>query len=143
MSRSSTSRLTQRLGAEVNFGTSSATQSLADAQLNSSLEESMASWTSEEEARRMVDYRDILSLTKVLSHGPKSKADIDIIIGRCAGAGHLRDDILHYSKELEAVPHDDDEHRAYLMDMGIKAVHSQALLFPSHIPVLPLLHISN
>ncbi|CAK9142264.1 unnamed protein product [Ilex paraguariensis] len=34
---------------------------------------------------------------------------------------HLRDDILYYCKELEKFP-DDDEHRAYLMDMGIRAL---------------------
>lgn len=38
------------------------------------------------------------------------------------GAGHLRDDILDYSKELEKYDDDDDEHQAYLMDMGIKAL---------------------
>ncbi|PPD88746.1 hypothetical protein ES288_D10G206800v1 [Gossypium darwinii] len=32
-------------------------------------------------------------------HSPKSKANVDTIIERCVGAGHLRDDILHYSKE--------------------------------------------
>ena len=70
-----------RLDAEVNFGISS-TQSLADAQLHSAPEENLPSRTSEEEARRMGDYRDILSLTRVLMHGPKSKADVDIIIER-------------------------------------------------------------
>ncbi|KAA3471474.1 paladin-like [Gossypium australe] len=132
-----------RLDAEVNFGTSNA-QSLGDAHLHSTPEENLPSWTSEEEARRMGDYRDILSLTRVLMHGPKSKANVDTIIEsnmynqirdsgglenkmmdyctECAGAGHLRDDILHYCKELEKVPSDDDENRAYIMDMGIKAM---------------------
>ena len=41
---------------------------------------------------------------------------------RCAGAGHLRDDIYYYSKELEKFPDVDDENRVYLMDMGIKAL---------------------
>uniref|UniRef100_A0A5B7CA18 Paladin n=1 Tax=Davidia involucrata TaxID=16924 RepID=A0A5B7CA18_DAVIN len=76
----------------------------------------------DEEAHKMGDYRDILSLTRVLVYGPKSKADVDIVIERCAGAGHLQDDILYYSKELEKFPDGDDEHRAYLMDMGIKAL---------------------
>ncbi|KAK8630439.1 hypothetical protein V6N13_079231 [Hibiscus sabdariffa] len=110
-----------RLDAEVNVGTSTA-QSLGDTHLHSTAEENVPSWTSDEEARRMGDYRDILSLTRVLMHGPRSKADVDIIIERCAGAGHLRDDILHYSKALEEVRNDDDEHRAYIMDMGIKAM---------------------
>ncbi|PPR91387.1 hypothetical protein GOBAR_AA29292 [Gossypium barbadense] len=110
-----------RLDAEVNFGTSNA-QSLGDVHLHSTPDENLPSWTSEEEARRMGDYRDILSLTRVLMHGPKSKANVDTIIERCAGAGHLRDDILHYSKKLEKIPSDDDENRAYIMDMGVKAM---------------------
>lgn len=47
---------------------------------------------------------------------------------RCAGAGHLRDDILHYKRELDECPSDDDEHRSYLMDMGIKAL--RLVFFP-------------
>ncbi|XP_057482854.1 uncharacterized protein LOC130769660 isoform X3 [Actinidia eriantha] len=76
----------------------------------------------DEEAHKMGDYRDILSLTRVLVCGPKSKADVDNIIERCAGAGHLRDDILCYSKQLQKFSDGDDEHRAYLTDMGIKAL---------------------
>jgi hypothetical protein len=68
------------------------------------------------------DYRDILSLTRVLVHGPESKSDVDIVIERCAGAGHLRGDIAYYTKELEKFSDSDDEHRAYLMDMAIKAL---------------------
>lgn len=49
-------------------------------------------------------------------------SDFVTSIKRCAGAGHLRDDILYYSKELEKFPDGDDEQRAYLMDMGIKAL---------------------
>ncbi|TYI00405.1 hypothetical protein ES332_A11G132600v1 [Gossypium tomentosum] len=41
---------------------------------------------------------------------------------QCAGTRHLRADILHYSKELEKVPSDDDENRAYIMDMGVKGM---------------------
>lgn len=41
---------------------------------------------------------------------------------RCAGAGHLLDDILYYSKELAKLPVGDDEHQAYLMDVGVKAL---------------------
>lgn len=37
---------------------------------------------SAEEAHRMGDYRDILSLTRVLVHGPESKADVDAVIER-------------------------------------------------------------
>lgn len=40
--------------------------------------------TSGDEARKMGDYRDILSLTRVLLHGPESKVDVDIVIERYA-----------------------------------------------------------
>ncbi|GMP87299.1 hypothetical protein CsSME_00039736 [Camellia sinensis var. sinensis] len=59
------------------------------------------------EAQEMGDYRDILSLTRVLVCGPKSKADVDVIIE---------------SKELENFLDGDDEYQAYLMDMGTKAL---------------------
>lgn len=45
-----------------------------------------------------------------------------LLFSRCAGAGHLRDDILYYSKQLKKFPDVDDEKQAYLMDMGIKAL---------------------
>ncbi|KAI3517914.1 hypothetical protein L1887_17136 [Cichorium endivia] len=83
---------------------------------------------SSSEAREKGDYRDILSLTRVLLHGPESKSDVDIVIERCAGAGHLRDDILFYSKELEKLQGNDDDHQAYIMDMGIKALRRYFLL---------------
>ncbi|PPD97654.1 hypothetical protein GOBAR_DD05333 [Gossypium barbadense] len=38
-------------------------------------------------------------------------------------------DILHYSKELEKVPSDDDENRAYIMDMGVKAMRDILHIF--------------
>ncbi|KAD4584542.1 hypothetical protein E3N88_22143 [Mikania micrantha] len=80
------------------------------------------------EARERGDYRDILSLTRVLLRGSESKSDVDIIIERCAGAGHLRYDILSYSKELEKFVGNDDDHKAYIMDMGIKALRRYFLL---------------
>ncbi|KAL7112367.1 hypothetical protein ACP275_04G000100 [Erythranthe tilingii] len=79
-------------------------------------------FNSDDEARKMGDYRDILSLIRVLVHGPESKAGVDSVIDRCAGAGHLRDDILYYNKEFEKLSNDSDEYRAYLVDMGIKAL---------------------
>lgn len=48
------------------------------------LGESLASQTSDEEAQKMGDYRDILSLIRVLMYGPESKADVDIVIERYA-----------------------------------------------------------
>ncbi|KAK6803962.1 hypothetical protein RDI58_001746 [Solanum bulbocastanum] len=77
---------------------------------------------SDGEARKMGDYRDILSLTRVLVHGPESKTDVDAVIERCAGAGHLGEDIVQYSQELERKLDEDEERRAYLMDMGIRAL---------------------
>ncbi|KAI3895478.1 hypothetical protein MKX03_035445 [Papaver bracteatum] len=72
--------------------------------------------------RKLDDYRDILSLTRVLINGPKSKSEVDMVIERCSGAGHLRDDIQYYKKRLEKCTNCDDENRSYLMDMGIKAL---------------------
>nr|GMD60850.1 paladin [Ipomoea batatas] len=83
----------------------------------------------DEETSKMGYYRDILSLTRVLVHGPESKVDVDNVIERCAGAGHLREDIIYFTKELKKFPNDDDdEHRAYLMDMGIRALRSKKLI---------------
>ncbi|KAK9281857.1 hypothetical protein L1049_004763 [Liquidambar formosana] len=110
-----------KLSAEADFALK-IPQSLVGTDLFCTPEENLPSRPSDEEALKMGDYRDILSLTRVLVYGPKSKADVDVIIERCAGAGHLRDDILYYSKELEKFPDGEDEHRAYLLDMGIKAL---------------------
>ncbi|XP_047316660.1 paladin-like isoform X2 [Impatiens glandulifera] len=77
---------------------------------------------SDEEARRNGDYRDILNLTRVLPCGPQSKEDVDVIIERCAGAGHLKDDIVYYNKELEKLSDGDDDQKSFLMYMGIKAL---------------------
>ncbi|KAF1002509.1 uncharacterized protein LOC141701120 [Apium graveolens] len=75
-----------------------------------------------EDAHRTGDYRDILSVIRVLIRGPESKTDVDAVIERCAGAGHLRDDILFYCNELAKLPVGDDEHQAYLLDVGVKAL---------------------
>ncbi|KAH8517096.1 hypothetical protein H0E87_005155 [Populus deltoides] len=111
-----------KLDAEAKL-TSKISQTLVSSRRSSSLSEAnLPSELSDEEALRMGDYRDILSLTRVLIHGPQSKADVDIIIEKCAGAGHLRDDIHYYIKELWKFPDSDDEQRACLLDMGIKAL---------------------
>ncbi|KAI9181243.1 hypothetical protein LWI28_012811 [Acer negundo] len=110
-----------RLNAEENLE-SNVQQSLVNTHLYSINGENLPSRVSDEVAWKMGDYRDILSLTRVLVYGPQSKMDVDAIIERCAGAGHLRDDILVNIKELEKLPNDDDEQRAHFMDMGIKAL---------------------
>lgn len=71
-----------RLKAQQNFG-SKIPEPLADTNVLSTNEKITPSQASDEEARRMGDYRDILSLTRVLVYGPQSKADADIIIERC------------------------------------------------------------
>lgn len=109
-----------KLKAETNCDTKTP-QLPADKKLYSAAGENL-SRTSDDEALKMDDYGDILNLTRVLEYGPKSKADVDTIINRCAGAGHLQDDILYYRKELEKLSDCDDEKRSYLMDMGIKAL---------------------
>ncbi|XP_050236366.1 uncharacterized protein LOC126686370 [Mercurialis annua] len=109
-----------RLGADANF-TVPIPQNI-DAKSLSVHDENLPYQSSYEETLRMGDYRDILSLTRVLMYGPKSKTDVDIVIDKCAGAGNLRDDIQYYSKKLRTYPDDDDERRAHLMDMGVKAL---------------------
>ncbi|XP_058738433.1 uncharacterized protein LOC131610490 [Vicia villosa] len=110
-----------RLGADANFA-SKVLQPSFGPDTSAVTEENLHSRASNETALRMGDYRDILNLTRVLAHGPQSKADVDIVIERCAGAGHIRDDILYYNREFGKLTDVDDEERAYLMDMGIKAL---------------------
>lgn len=70
-----------KLEAEANSETK-VEQSLMSTRLNPTPEESLPLRTSVEEALKMDDYSDILNLTRVLIHGPRSKADVDIIIDR-------------------------------------------------------------
>ncbi|GJN24153.1 hypothetical protein PR202_gb11875 [Eleusine coracana subsp. coracana] len=92
--------------------------------VSTSLTKTMSIKTSTDIALRQGDYRDILNLTRVLVYGPKSKQEVDTVIDRCSGAGHLREDILHYRKALQDCSNDDDddEERSYLYDMGTKAL---------------------
>ncbi|XP_058077438.1 uncharacterized protein LOC131225856 isoform X2 [Magnolia sinica] len=111
-----------RLNADGQFESEKSESLVTTHSLSSTPKDSLLSQLSDEEALKQGDYRDILSLTRVLMHGPKSKEEVDIVIERCAGAGHLRDDILHYRKELEKCHDCDEEKRSYIMDMGIKAL---------------------
>lgn len=70
-----------RLGAEANFA-SKVPQPLFGPHLRAATEENLPTRASNEAALRMGDYRDILNLTRVLLHGPQSKADVDIVIER-------------------------------------------------------------
>jgi len=55
----------------------------ADAKLSSDIpQSSILPYRHSDEAHKIGDYRDILSLTRVLLFGPKSKADVDVIIER-------------------------------------------------------------
>ncbi|KAH9319094.1 hypothetical protein KI387_020863 [Taxus chinensis] len=74
----------------------------------------------DEEAFKQGDYRDILSLTRVLAHGPMSKAEVDIVIDKCAGAGHLRNDIFYHRKKFQECV--EEEEKSHHLDMGIKAL---------------------
>ncbi|XP_037496180.1 paladin isoform X2 [Jatropha curcas] len=143
-----------RLGAEANFMENVPQVSVGTDSFPVH-EENLLCQSSDEETLRMGDYRDILSLTRVLINGPKSKEDVDGFIDKCSGAGHLRDDILYYSKELKKNPDDDDEQRTCIMDMGIKALSqhyrspplfigyrhppSPAVLLSHNVQILPLL----
>ncbi|KAL8144431.1 hypothetical protein V2J09_017463 [Rumex salicifolius] len=86
------------------------------------------SGTSDEAALKQGEYRDILSLTRVLAHGLKSKAQVDDIIERCAGAGHVRNDIFNCIQELKKIREGDEEQKAYLSDLGVKALRRYFLL---------------
>ncbi|KAF9595608.1 hypothetical protein IFM89_001357 [Coptis chinensis] len=66
-------------------------------------------------------YLALLEFSYMVPTPPKSKAKVDKIIERCEGAGHLRDNVLHYRKEIERCLDVDDENKSYLVDMGIKA----------------------
>lgn len=70
-----------RIGAEANFSLKIPT-SLASTNQLYSAEEELSSRACNEETLRMGDYRDILSLTRVLVYGPESKADADLVIER-------------------------------------------------------------
>lgn len=70
-----------KLGAVSNLA-SKIPKSLFGPEISPVVEENMPSRASNEEALRMGEYRDILNLTRVLIGGPKSKADVDIIIER-------------------------------------------------------------
>lgn len=70
-----------RLGARANFA-SKIPQSLVGTNQLHTAEEELPSRASNEETLRMGDYRDILSLTRVLMYGPESKADADLVIER-------------------------------------------------------------
>lgn len=70
-----------RLGAETNFIPKDL-QPLVRTNPSYTAEEDLPSQAPGEEVLRMGDYRDILSLTRVLVYGPKSKADVDSVIER-------------------------------------------------------------
>ena len=70
-----------RLGAQANFS-SNISHSLVSTNQLYTAEEELPSRASNEETLRMGDYRDILSLTRVLVYGPESKADADLVIER-------------------------------------------------------------
>ncbi|KAF8407388.1 hypothetical protein HHK36_006519 [Tetracentron sinense] len=71
-----------RLNAEGQFASESSASLVGTPCLSSSPKDNLPSWACDEEARKLVDYRDILSLTRVLIYGPKSKAEADSIIER-------------------------------------------------------------
>ena len=78
-----------KLGAEATF-TSNIPELMVDTNMHSRSEANLPSRASEEEARRMGDYRDILSLTRVLMYGPQSKSDVDIVVERYIIFGELK-----------------------------------------------------
>lgn len=88
-----------------------------------SLETNQAAW-------RRREYRDVLSLERVLVHGPASRFETDAIIDRLAGAGNLREDILQHKNAMEACGETDDdrETRAAEGDRALKALRRYCFL---------------
>lgn len=72
-----------RLDAQAKLNPQVAVQPKVDIPLYSVPEENTPSVVSDD-PHRMDDYRDILSLTRVLMNGPQSKSDVDCIIERYA-----------------------------------------------------------
>lgn len=59
-------------------------ESFVAPQLPSTPKDSLSFRPFDEEALKQGDYRDILNLTRVLMHGPKSKMEVDSVIERYA-----------------------------------------------------------
>lgn len=70
-----------KLGAVGNFASVNS-QSLASINNSFLPKEDSPDQFSNDEALKMGDYRNILNLTRVLPYGPKSKADVDLVIER-------------------------------------------------------------
>ncbi|RWR95122.1 paladin isoform X1 [Cinnamomum micranthum f. kanehirae] len=70
-----------RLNASGQFA-SERPESFVAAQLSPTPKDSLSFRPFDEEALKQGDYRDILNLTRVLMHGPKSKAEVDAVIER-------------------------------------------------------------
>ncbi|KAH7442546.1 hypothetical protein KP509_03G093600 [Ceratopteris richardii] len=80
-----------------------------------------------EEAYQQGDYRDVLSLTRVLANGPISKVEVDEMIDRCQVVGNLRRDIFYYRQQLKSCRSITDDFN-YNLDMGIKALRRYCFL---------------
>lgn len=98
----------------------------------------------DDEAYRQGDYRDVLSLTRVLANGPVSKVEVDTIIDRCGAAGNLRQDIFFHKQKLRACGSGTEDFN-YNLDMGIKALRRYCFLiaFRSYLYSCVALHSST
>eukprot|EP00271_Cylindrocystis_brebissonii_P022366 TRINITY_DN8584_c2_g1_i1.p1 TRINITY_DN8584_c2_g1~~TRINITY_DN8584_c2_g1_i1.p1 ORF type:complete len:1580 (+),score=309.80 TRINITY_DN8584_c2_g1_i1:485-5224(+) len=78
----------------------------------------------QEELLRKGEYRDILSLERVLVYGPAAKFEADAIIDRLTDAGRLRDDILDHKRAMEAFGEGEEEKekKAGEAESGLKAL---------------------
>eukprot|EP00250_Pteridium_aquilinum_P010976 c19759_g1_i1 orf=495-4313(+) len=98
----------------------------------------------DDEAYRQGDYRDVLSLTRVLANGPASKVEVDKVIDRCQVAGNLRKDIFYYKEQLKCCDSATEDFN-YNLDMGIKALRRYCFLiaFRSYLYSCVALHSST
>lgn len=99
----------------------------------------------DDEAYKQGDYRDILSLSRVLASGPASKVEVDNVINRCQVAGNLHNDIFFYKQQLKCCGLATEDFRNYNLDMGIKALRRYFFLiaFRSYLYSCVALHAST
>lgn len=71
-----------RLDAEGQFASERSESLVGNQCLSSMSKDNLPAHASDEEACKQGDYRDILSLARVLMYGPESKAEVDIVIER-------------------------------------------------------------
>lgn len=79
-------------------------------------------------AMRNGDYRDVLSLERVLVHGPASKFEVDTVLDRLRDAGNLREDIWEHRQAALACGEGQAELKAAQVEKGVQALRRYCYL---------------